>query len=816
MGEALSVPEGADGQSQDAGGAQESVLLTQLIQLLNQRERHSLLLSDLGALLPGGLRQRVKDQGGLRSWLQRYPSLFAVVGQPGKESVTLCLGASAAMQATLDDGAPARLEPALLAMDEGPTATLAAAVDDDKDGEADRAGFEEDIETQSAVQLRGLPYRATAEDVVQFLGEHAADLAESNAVQLVQNRDGRPSGFARVQFISPEHAKKCVNDLHLRSMEDRYVEVFLYSERPSKGRQRRGGHEEGAVAPGDARAAPVVDASVTREQVVLECRMQMADAKKRRLLLSMLGVALSPGARAYLKQMDQGLKHFLTQFPTEFSVDGGKGCEYVTYTPTQLSLSQAIDGLPDEPASASSAFARAIGARSSSADDRLPPIAASPKPGPPPASLLTQSPEQPPASATRGIVTPSDWGTPSVQWPGSTPWIPPWPAGGMPAASASASDPSWGALPAWPMPPSQFGWPGFPYPPWGANPPSMEGAAASPGAAAVAAAAAAAFGTMPDGLSAVAPSGQPATAGARSEAASAAGATIPPPTLASGTATVAAVRLRGLPFTSVEQDVLAFFAQHDIVDRIADGPKAVNILTRSNGRPSGQAIVQMREPSDAELAQGVLHGQWMGSRYIEVFLLTAEENEAAASGSSNTASGAGKQQQGAQQSQQQPQQQVGQEAISLSMGVPPAAGGGAQVGPGSAGMPATDPSQFAGLGVPGSIPPPWQLGLWSAMASGSLGGPMPGQEYGAPPENSNSWEALFEFLGPEGIQGMAAAAAMQGQPPALDFASMGLQPDVSGYGMPGVMDSSTVGLPEGTPAAEGVPAPGGMPAAATV
>merc|ERR1719197_1614198 len=108
-------------------------------------------------------------------------------------------------------------------------------------------------------------------------------------------------------------------------------------------------------------------------------------------------------------------------------------------------------------------------------------------------------------------------------------------------------------------------------------------------------------------------------------------AVLPPAPLPSGPP-VAAVRLRGLPFTSVEQDVLAFFAQHDIVDRIADGPKAVNILTRSNGRPSGQAIVQMREAGDAEIAQNILHGQWMGSRYIEVFLLTAEENEAGQAG----------------------------------------------------------------------------------------------------------------------------------------------------------------------------------------
>merc|ERR1719478_924692 len=70
----------------------------------------------------------------------------------------------------------------------------------------------------------------------------------------------------------------------------------------------------------------------------------MTGIQNRRSLLSMLGAALSPGARSYLKQGDQGLKQFLAQFPAEFSVDGWKGSEYVSYTPTQLNLSQAIDG----------------------------------------------------------------------------------------------------------------------------------------------------------------------------------------------------------------------------------------------------------------------------------------------------------------------------------------------------------------------------------------------------------------------------------------------------------------------------------------
>merc|ERR1719247_3351712 len=82
---------------------------------------------------------------------------------------------------------------------------------------------------------------------------------------------------------------------------------------------------------------------------------------------------------------------------------------------------------------------------------------------------------------------------------------------------------------------------------------------------------------------------------------------------------VAAVRLRGLPFSAGEQDVLAFFAQHEVADRIADCNKAVQMLLKANGKPSGQAVVQMQSRRGANHAQSCLHGQWMGNRYIEVF-----------------------------------------------------------------------------------------------------------------------------------------------------------------------------------------------------
>lgn len=744
MGEALSTPDGPEGQAQAAGAldpANESVLMSQLIKLLQSRERQSLLLSDLGALLPGLVRQRVKDQGGLRSWLQRYPSLFSVVGQPGKESVTLVLGASP-QEATLPD--------AYMAGGDIAEAAIGANAD------GDEANPEDDIDSLSAVQLRGLPYRATLEDLVTFLAEHSSDLAENNAVQLVQNRDGRPSGFARVQFTSPESAKKCVADLHLRSMDDRYVEVFLYSERPSKGRQRRGGHEDGTAAPGDAvRLTAAADVSgMTRDQVVWEVRQQMADPKARRQLLSMLGVALSPNARSYLKQMDQGLKHFLGQFPTEFSVDGGKGCEYVTYTPAQLSLSAAIDGFDGAEAAGEPKERR---------------LNASPKSTP---AHLAQSPAGTgPASATRGYPdTPSNYGTPDVQdmyHPAA--WgVPAWPQGGAPPF-----DPN--PFGSWPMQNQFGGWPGaFPggggaFPAWGA--PNLDGMPAD----AAQAAALAAFN--PGGMAAATQATTPSVSQQRADLAA--------PMPMSSAPTVAAVRLRGLPFTSVEQDVLAFFAQHDIVDRIAEGPKAVNILTRSNGRPSGQAIVQMGESADAEIAQSVLHGQWMGSRYIEVFLLTAEEHDAQTSQQLNAPGTAP----AAKASQQEP--------ISLSMGVSAPNG-----------MPSA-PSVPYGAHDPGMAPPPWQLGMWNAaMAGGAVPGsppPLGAANLGGESPNASSWEALFQFLGP--ANAAAAMGGMQGmgQPPPMDFAAMG------GYGLPDPNGQPAPGMPS-------MPAPGGKgaPAAAAV
>ncbi|CAJ1424853.1 unnamed protein product [Effrenium voratum] len=171
--------------------------------------------------------------------------------------------------------------------------------------------------------------------------------------QLVLNRDGRPSGFGRVQFRYPEAARACRDDLHMKVMEvsgneradrdrgERYVEIFLYSERPNKLRFKKAVgegvencHEEDAEALG-----------ITKQHVLEECRQHMSMPGKAELLLSMLGVALSPGSRLYLKKTDQGLKHFLASYPNEFLVDGSKGRELITYVPAKAEAPQKSERL---------------------------------------------------------------------------------------------------------------------------------------------------------------------------------------------------------------------------------------------------------------------------------------------------------------------------------------------------------------------------------------------------------------------------------------------------------------------------------------
>ncbi|XP_041844960.1 epithelial splicing regulatory protein 1 isoform X2 [Melanotaenia boesemani] len=84
---------------------------------------------------------------------------------------------------------------------------------------------------RDCLRLRGLPYTASIEDILTFLGEFTHDIRQ-HGVHMVLNQQGRPSGDCFIQMISAERAHQASQRLHKhvmssqRGANNRYVEVF--------------------------------------------------------------------------------------------------------------------------------------------------------------------------------------------------------------------------------------------------------------------------------------------------------------------------------------------------------------------------------------------------------------------------------------------------------------------------------------------------------------------------------------------------------------------------------------------------------------
>ncbi|XP_023602168.1 epithelial splicing regulatory protein 1 [Myotis lucifugus] len=81
---------------------------------------------------------------------------------------------------------------------------------------------------RDCIRLRGLPYAATIEDILDFLGEFSTDI-RTHGVHMVLNHQGRPSGDAFIQMKSADRAYLAAQKCHKKTMKDRYVEVFQCS-----------------------------------------------------------------------------------------------------------------------------------------------------------------------------------------------------------------------------------------------------------------------------------------------------------------------------------------------------------------------------------------------------------------------------------------------------------------------------------------------------------------------------------------------------------------------------------------------------------
>eukprot|EP00927_Polykrikos_kofoidii_P044692 TRINITY_DN38590_c0_g1_i1.p1 TRINITY_DN38590_c0_g1~~TRINITY_DN38590_c0_g1_i1.p1 ORF type:complete len:973 (-),score=164.65 TRINITY_DN38590_c0_g1_i1:370-3288(-) len=347
----------------------ESEILVRLLTVLGQCPSRSMALAEIREKLPPPLRGLTEDVGSVQKWVQGFSGLLEVTGLEGEERIVLLVGrpppvvpapvAPAALTPASppSDGASASAAPpsgtsavaAVVHAPKGGSGRGGCVVGGGSGGGAGGGGGsatsnpkDDEHVSPSTVQLRGLPFRANEREIKAFLGQHANNLVTTDgAVKLLMNRDGRPSGFARLQFVSPEAAKACQENLHEQKMGDRYIEVLACTERAGKMRHRRAVEaiptDDGTTTAG-VESLDTASEAMERERILQECRNHMRMPGNNHILLSMLGAALTSPARAYLRRANLGLKHFLARFPTEFRVEGPKGIEKVLWAGAGLSF----------------------------------------------------------------------------------------------------------------------------------------------------------------------------------------------------------------------------------------------------------------------------------------------------------------------------------------------------------------------------------------------------------------------------------------------------------------------------------------------
>ena len=74
------------------------------------------------------------------------------------------------------------------------------------------------------------------------------------------------------------------------------------------------------------------------------------------------------------------------------------------------------------------------------------------------------------------------------------------------------------------------------------------------------------------------------------------------------------VRLRGLPYSAQTKDIIQFLADA----QVANGDAGIHFTFVADGRPSGEAFVELQSEEDVSKALEH-HNEHMGRRYVEMF-----------------------------------------------------------------------------------------------------------------------------------------------------------------------------------------------------
>ncbi|KAF7687453.1 G-rich sequence factor 1 [Silurus meridionalis] len=94
------------------------------------------------------------------------------------------------------------------------------------------------------------------------------------------------------------------------------------------------------------------------------------------------------------------------------------------------------------------------------------------------------------------------------------------------------------------------------------------------------------------------------------------------------------VRVKGLPWSCGSEDLLKFFSEC----RIRNGVSGIHLMYHKNGKPTGQAFIELEDEEDVGKALE-MHRQYLGPRYVEVYEVTNRDAESILKGTGESQDG---------------------------------------------------------------------------------------------------------------------------------------------------------------------------------
>ncbi|XP_049326781.1 G-rich sequence factor 1 isoform X3 [Astyanax mexicanus] len=88
------------------------------------------------------------------------------------------------------------------------------------------------------------------------------------------------------------------------------------------------------------------------------------------------------------------------------------------------------------------------------------------------------------------------------------------------------------------------------------------------------------------------------------------------------------IRVKGLPWSCLAEDLVKYFSEC----QIRGGENGIHLMYNEVGEPNGEALIELEDEEDLSKAME-RHGQYIGSRYIEVYKVTNQDAEAIMKGS---------------------------------------------------------------------------------------------------------------------------------------------------------------------------------------